>query len=380
MECTLYLADDCNLKCSYCYEGHDKLHNRISKETLEKAIDFMVRVNEDEEIDLNFLGGEPMLNKEMMYYAVKYIKEQHNIKFNYTITTNGTCCEREDIDFMFQNNFEISFSVDGKRETHNMNRCAKNSQVESKLYDKIMSNLNYMIKRKISVTVRMTVTCNIVKHFYENILYFLDMGIRRFDIAFNEFEEWSAYSLQVLEHEMQKIDVLYLSNPAKIESLNFYDSKITFFIANRKIQYCCAGRKSHFVISSEGCFYPCNYVCNRESWKMGSLDTIFNEKVCFNHIKKHIVAHSKCKNCEIRYACIGARCGFKNYCLTNEFNTPNDNLCNLEKILYKHNDLVFREMFRRRDKRVMKFYEIAVNEGYQLTNWMKEVVESEGLC
>lgn len=31
MDCTLYLADNCNLECTYCYEGHQKGMDRISK-------------------------------------------------------------------------------------------------------------------------------------------------------------------------------------------------------------------------------------------------------------------------------------------------------------------------------------------------------------
>lgn len=379
MECTLYLTDDCNLKCSYCYEGHDKLHSRISQATLEKAIDFMVSVNEDEEIELNFLGGEPMLNKKMMYHAVQYIKDSYEIPFRYSITTNGTCCEREDIDFMFQNNFEISLSVDGKKETHILNRHVKSKQSDEELYDKIIDNLKYMVNEKIPFTVRMTVTCNNVHHFYENVQYFWELGVRRFDIAFNEFEIWSVYYLQLLEQELQRLDVFYLSNPGEIESINLYDGKMTFFIAKRELRFCSAGRKSHFVINSKGEFYPCNYVCNQELWKMGTLDTVFSEKLCFSHIKENITNDNKCQLCEIAYACIGARCGFKNYCLSGELNVPNDNLCNLEKVLYKHNDLVFQEMFYLKDKRFMRFYEIAKKENFQLTDWMIEVVESVGL-
>lgn len=151
MECTLYLSDDCNLKCRYCYEGHEKLHNKISKKTIEKAIDFIIKINRDDKIDLVFLGGEPMLNKEMMYYTIQYIKQYYNIQFNYSITTNGTCIEEKDIEFMYENKFEISLSVDGKRETHNLNRCAKNEKLE--LYDKIIYNINYMVKREIPFTV-----------------------------------------------------------------------------------------------------------------------------------------------------------------------------------------------------------------------------------
>ena len=50
MDCTLYLADNCNLECTYCYEGHQKGMDRISKTTVEKAIDFLEQINTDSHI------------------------------------------------------------------------------------------------------------------------------------------------------------------------------------------------------------------------------------------------------------------------------------------------------------------------------------------
>lgn len=375
MECILYLADDCNLKCKYCYEGTEKLQGRILKRNVEKAVDFMVKVSEGEEIDLTFLGGEPLLNKEMMYYTIQYIKEKYNIPFNYSITTNGIYLEKKDINFMNDNNFEISLSVDGRKETHNLNRCAKDGRTD--LYEKIIENVNYMVYQKIPFKVRMTVTCNNVQYMYDNIKYFFNMGVKKFDIAFNEFENWSINYLQILEKELQKVDLWYLANLKGIEYLNLFDGKITFFIAKRKPLFCNAGKKEHFVINSRGEFYPCNYVCNQETWKLGTLNTIYNEKKCFDNIRKHIKKESKCELCDIKFECIGARCGFKNYMLTGNFNVPNKNSCNLEKILYKHNEIVFIEMYKRKEERFLHFYNTAINKGYQLTDWMLRLLEKE---
>lgn len=379
MDCTLYLADNCNLECTYCYEGHHKKTDKISKETVEKAIDFLGKINKGGEIDLTFLGGEPMLNKQMMFYAVEYSKEKLT-KVNYIITTNGTCCNKKDIDFMYKNNFKVSLSIDGDRHTHELNRRLKGKCDAGNTYDIILDNLKYMVQIKFPVIVRMTVTCNNVQYLYSNVLFFHNMGVKKLDIEFNEFEEWNVYSLQRLEHELQKIDFWYLSNGNKIEYLSLFDGKITFFIAKRKLQFCNAGRKSHFVINSKGEFYPCNYVCNQEEWKIGDLETVFNERKCFNNIKSHIKKQSNCTKCEINFACIGARCGFKNFNLTGFLNKANDNLCNLEKILYKHNELVFGEMYKKKDPRLMKLLDYALINEYPLTNWMTDLMEKEKEC
>ena len=66
MECTLYLTDDCNLKCSYCYEGNKKKNKSyMSEATLEKVLNFIAQNNRpNDPIDLLLLGGEPLLNKK----------------------------------------------------------------------------------------------------------------------------------------------------------------------------------------------------------------------------------------------------------------------------------------------------------------------------
>ena len=43
----------------------------MSEEVLESAIDYMIKNNPtDDRIDLLFLGGEPLLNKKIMYAAI----------------------------------------------------------------------------------------------------------------------------------------------------------------------------------------------------------------------------------------------------------------------------------------------------------------------
>ena len=299
MECTLYLTDDCNLKCSYCYEGHDKLHSRISQATIEKAIDFM-----------------------------------------------------------FQNNFEISLSVDGKKETHILNRHIKSKQSDEELYEKIIDNLKYMVNKKITFTVRMTVTCNNVHHFYENVKYFWELGVRRFDIAFNEFEIWSAYYLQRLEQELQRLDVFYLSNPDEIESINLYDGKMTFFIAKRELRFCSAGRKSHFVISSKGEFYPCINTHN-DALCLGNLkrDSIDDLKKLLSsndrrqQVKKYFDVEQKqeCQQCFYKYFCNG-------FCGAYETEVNGDKASYKEYVCRVRQAYLEFEMFYREDKDTLQKY------------------------
>lgn len=77
MECTLYLTENCNLKCNYCYEGNDKRSKTLNNQDLEKAISFIVQNNpQNENINLTFLGGEPLLNKDAIYLCMDIINHK----------------------------------------------------------------------------------------------------------------------------------------------------------------------------------------------------------------------------------------------------------------------------------------------------------------
>ena len=68
MECTIYLAEGCNLKCTYCYEGIDKKTGKMDIRTFDQTLAFIMKNRvENDKIHIVFLGGEPLLNKPRDY-------------------------------------------------------------------------------------------------------------------------------------------------------------------------------------------------------------------------------------------------------------------------------------------------------------------------
>lgn len=55
MECTLYMAQGCNLKCKYCYQGKEKKSIIMDNKTAKSAIKFLIsNVDESEDIYVTF--------------------------------------------------------------------------------------------------------------------------------------------------------------------------------------------------------------------------------------------------------------------------------------------------------------------------------------
>ena len=380
MECTLYLTDDCNLKCSYCYEGNKKNKSYMNEKTLEKALEFITKNNyPNETIHLVFLGGEPLMNKPMIFKAIYLIHQKHQqLKhlFHYQLTTNGTLLDEQTLYFLDRHKFDLSISIDGDRKTHNLNRAGN---VKNDFYPIILSNIKKMLANKICFSVRMTITANNVHLLYHNVHYFNDLGIKKINIGIDELSEWSDENIGILDEQLALLDNYYLNHTINNEHsiLNLYDYKISTFVFKRTPLYCSAGSIGHLVINSKGDIYPCGYVTNEETWLLGNVSQSFCKykfaQTAANFVKKA----SNCQECEIAFTCSGAKCGFLNYKLTGFLNTHHDKTCKIQKIIFKHNKAVFETLYKIHHPRIMNLLEIAAKENIPLGDTMVQIMNKE---
>ena len=56
------MTKDCNMACRYCYE-EDKTSGHTSWEEAKKFLDI---INKDDNFSLEFMGGEPLLNFDLV--------------------------------------------------------------------------------------------------------------------------------------------------------------------------------------------------------------------------------------------------------------------------------------------------------------------------
>ena len=83
------LAETCNLACSYCFENappaipknNDSSSKIMSEATALKCIDFYEKMlslypSEEEEKDIIFYGGEPLLNYNVLLFSLREIRKR----------------------------------------------------------------------------------------------------------------------------------------------------------------------------------------------------------------------------------------------------------------------------------------------------------------
>ena len=87
---TIYLTTECNFMCTYCYEDYrHKLE--LSEEKLMNILQYILEEDCSEILRICFMGGEPLLKKDLICKAVEYLNSYSKAKeVRYFITTNGS--------------------------------------------------------------------------------------------------------------------------------------------------------------------------------------------------------------------------------------------------------------------------------------------------
>ena len=102
------MTTECNFKCKYCYEEYYN-HHQLNEKSLVESLEFIMNYGDKGRVLIDFLGGEPLLKKDLIYRTIEYIKSYYpNRKVKYYITTNCSLIDDYFIEFMKRNNFNKS--------------------------------------------------------------------------------------------------------------------------------------------------------------------------------------------------------------------------------------------------------------------------------
>lgn len=137
----VYLDEDCNLRCSYCFVS--KKRRRMSAETADKVASFLFRddvIGEQDEISVNFFGGEPFMALDPMEQLVgrcQQLARQHGKRVFFAATTNGTLTSPRIARVIEQARMTLLVSLDGDRAAATERRfaCGRES------HDLVVANL-----------------------------------------------------------------------------------------------------------------------------------------------------------------------------------------------------------------------------------------------
>ena len=149
----LHIAHDCNLACKYCFAEEGEYHGRralMSYEVGKKALDFLIANSGNRRnLEVDFFGGEPLMNWQVVKDLVAYGREQekiHNKHFRFTVTTNGVLLNDEIQGFINKEMDNVVLSLDGRKEINDQMNPFRNGKGS---YDLIVRSSRSLQKAEI---------------------------------------------------------------------------------------------------------------------------------------------------------------------------------------------------------------------------------------
>ena len=131
----------CNSKCLYCQVSSkdSSAKNCVMNFKTAKEIIYLIFQSRSDNIKIEFQGGEPLLQFELIKKIVKYsqkLSKYYHKNLEFVICTNLTLIDEEQLKFISKYPIWISTSLDGSKKIHDQNRPLRNGKSSYDLFIK----------------------------------------------------------------------------------------------------------------------------------------------------------------------------------------------------------------------------------------------------
>ena len=246
----LTTTERCNLNCTYCYEKNKTLKSMSYNTAIDIISKELTEDDEYDEVEIQFFGGEPFFEAELIKDVCSYIwSKKWPKKYQCFTTTNGTLVHGEIKEWLLKNKdrFICSLSLDGTKRAHDINRC--NS------FDLI--DIDFFKSTWPEQTVKMTISPESLPYLAESVIYIHELGFSfHNNLAYGV--DWSDERLlAVLEEQLKILADFYIDHP-EIPQCSMLGMSIENVILGRRIERWCGAGVSMRSYDTFGNLYPCH--------------------------------------------------------------------------------------------------------------------------
>lgn len=317
LQLILLASEDCNFRCTYCYEnfarGTMKPWVRTGiKGLVEKRLPTLRRLR------VSWFGGEPLYGFEAIRDLGPFFEEtarSAGLGFSSDMTTNAFLLTPEIADQLLAwkiNDFQIT--IDGPPELHDCSRPTRDGQGT---FSTIFANLQALHQRPELFRVNLRV--NFDRNNYPHLDSFFDLVSRelgddqRFKLRFRAVGRWGGPnddSLDVcglegpeIQHELERVArERGLNVEGSLKEINRFGSQV-----------CYAARPYNFIIGADGQLMKCTVLLDAKDYNVvgkigedGNLDLDMDKMALWT--EPAYESDTKCKKCVVLPLCQGTHC------------------------------------------------------------------------
>ena len=321
----LHIAHTCNLNCSYCFASQGKYHGEralMSFEVGKRALDFLIensgtRTN----LEVDFFGGEPLMNFQVVKDLVKYAREQekiHKKNFRFTLTTNGVLIDDDVIDFANKEMSNVVLSLDGRKEIHDKFRV---DYLGNGSFDKIVPKFQKLVQSREGKNYYMRGTFTHANpDFLEDIKVMLDLGFNELSMepvvcAENDPSALTESDIEIVKDQYEKLAFLMLERYRAGNPFTFYHYMIDLKggpCIYKRISGCGSGTE-YLAVTPWGDLYPCHQFVGDEKYKLGNVyEGVTNLEKREEFASCNVYEKKECEDCWAKLYCSGG-CAANSY-------------------------------------------------------------------
>lgn len=363
------VTKDCQLACKYCYLVGKNSNEKMTWEIGKQTIDYILNeFSQSKGIILDFIGGEPFLEIELIdricdYFKVEAYKKElvcfNNYRFN--VSTNGINYNSPKVqEFICKNKKHVSIgiTIDGTKRKHDLNRIWKGTNKERGSYDDVVKNIPLWLEQIPNAETKVTISSADIPYIKESVLHLYSLGIHEININCVFEDVWKEGDDRLFEEQLMELA------DAIIDGGYYNDYVCSFFTEHigkpmdcqmDNQNWCGAGKM--LAVDAEGNFYPCMRFAkyslrSKDALIIGNVrDGIDKNKLRpFLTLDRCTQSTQECIDCEVASGC--AWCQGENY---DAADTPtiyqrSTAICKMHKARVRANNYYWNKLYRKLEK------------------------------
>lgn len=297
------ITDQCNMRCTYCFERDYGYEKRMTVREAEKIADRIVEITKEEQfknlydgLNITFWGGEPTVNRKVLEYFYYRLKKEIDV-IEFFIYTNGIAL-LDYIDIIKNNDVKFQISYDGMP-VHDRERKTVKGQSTS---EHLLHVFKVLAEERIGFGLKSTLIARNFKFLVDIYNDFRDLNEKIFKpnnmfmtyaptIDYHSSlrdEDFLIFKQQL--HEIAKLEIQALRRGE-----NFTCEWFTSSAGGT-----CAAGESMFAITKDGTLYNCHGAIYENETSLKEGDFFSNDFLDLIECRKKNSIYEvpeKCKTC-----------------------------------------------------------------------------------
>ena len=311
------VSHKCNMTCSYCFAGKGEYGGGglMSLDTGKRTIDFLIKNSSDRKnLDIDFFGGEPLLNWEVVKGIVRYARDMERGSdklFRFTLTTNGLLIDDDVVEFTTEHMHNVVLSLDGRADVNDAMRKLPDGGGS---YAAVLPKIKKLVCRRggKGYYIRGTFTRENLD-FVNDILHLADLGFNELSLEPVVTKPGEPHSLTMgdlpaicLQYEKLALEMVRRDKVG--QGFGFYHYTLDTIrgpCVHKRLAGCGVGTE-YLAVTPKGELYPCHQFVGDPKFLMGDIyGGILNKSLRNELSERCTLTLPECRDCWARYYCSG---------------------------------------------------------------------------